>query len=341
MEATEPMSLEQAAEALVQPEEQPVEEVVEEETESESESEPTDELEEEQPETDSDDEGEEVEEESDDEEESDEIDDSEDDEDNVEDDESEDPATETHTVKVDGQEKQVTLEELKRGYSGQQYVQKGMQQAAEARKQAEDVYAALAQERSKLASIIDQVQKGAVSQPQPPSRELFDNDPIGYMEADLNYKEQMKVYENNVAIVRQQLEAQTEAEGAAKEAYMIQEAQRLVERNPNLADPKKMDAFLGDVDKAGKLYGYAPEEVSGITDGRAMEVLVDAMKWRNLNSSGKDIVREKSKKARTPIKPKAKKTTAKNAEVRAKRDKLRRSGSLEDAMALILDPNLK
>lgn len=337
MEATEPMSLEQAAEALVQPE-QP-EEVVE-ETESESESEPTDELDEEQPETDFEDDGEEVDEESDDEEESD-YDDSEDDEDNVEDDESEDPATETHTVKVDGQEKQVTLEELKRGYSGQQYVQKGMQQAAEARKQAEEVYAALAQERSKLAQIIDQVQKGAISQPQPPSRELFDNDPIGYMEADLNYKEQMKVYENNVAIVRQQLEAQTEAEGAAREAYMIQEAQRLVDRNPHLADPKKMDAFLGEVDKAGKLYGYSPEEVSGITDGRAMEVLVDAMKWRKLNSSGKDIVREKSKKARAPIKPKAKKTMAKNADVRAKRDKLRRSGSLEDAMALILDPNLK
>jgi len=338
VEATEPMSLEQAAEALVQPE-QPEEKVVK-ETESESESEPTDELDEEQPETDFEDDGEEVDEESDDEEESD-YDDSEDDEDNVEDDESEDPATETHTVKVDGQEKQVTLEELKRGYSGQQYVQKGMQQAAEARKQAEDVYAALAQERSKLAQIIDQVQKGAISQPQPPSRELFDSDPIGYMEADLNYKEQMKVYENNVAIVRQQLEAQTEAEGAARETYMIQEAQRLVERNPNLADPKKMDVFLGEVDKAGKLYGYSPEEISGITDGRAMEVLVDAMKWRKLNSSGKDIVREKSKKARAPIKPKAKKTQARGAAERAKRDKLRRSGSLEDAMALILDPNLK
>jgi hypothetical protein len=58
------------------------------------------------------------------------------------------------TVKIDGTDKQVTLSELKRGYSGQQFVQKGMQEAAGQRKQAEEVYAALLNERQQIASCI-------------------------------------------------------------------------------------------------------------------------------------------------------------------------------------------
>ena len=59
-----------------------------------------------------------------------------------EDDEDEDdavPESQTFTVKIDGEEKAVTLDELKQGFSGQKFVQKGMQENAQARKQTEDV----------------------------------------------------------------------------------------------------------------------------------------------------------------------------------------------------------
>ena len=49
--------------------------------------------------------------------------------DDVEDIEVEEPEVEQellYTVKVDGKEKQVSLDELTRGYSGQEYIQKGM-----------------------------------------------------------------------------------------------------------------------------------------------------------------------------------------------------------------------
>jgi len=39
------------------------------------------------------------------------------------------------TVKVDGEERQVDLDELTRGYSGQKYIQKGMAENAETKKQ--------------------------------------------------------------------------------------------------------------------------------------------------------------------------------------------------------------
>src|SRR6056300_243314 len=210
--STEPMTLDQAAEALVEPE--TTEEVVE--TESQSASEPEAELEEEQPEADSFDEDE-TEDDDDDEPESDDADDEgdEDYEDDVDESEDEqDPEAELITVKVDGVEEQVTLEDLKRGYSGQKYVQQGMQKAAEARKEAEAVFNALMSERQKLAELVNSVQQGNLTPPKEPSRELFDSDPIGYMEAKMNYDEQMQQYQQQQQQF-EQLSAQQQQEQQA------------------------------------------------------------------------------------------------------------------------------
>lgn len=339
MEATEPMSMEQAVESLVQAE--PTEEVVE-ETESLSDEEITDEVEEEQPEEDSDDDAEEVDESADDAEDDSEEDDleAEDNEDEVDEGESEDPANKLYTVKVDGEETQVTLEELTRGYSGQKYVQKGMQEAAEQRKQAEEVYTVLLQERQNLVNLMNQVQQGALTPPVEPTRDLFDSDPIGYMEAEMNYKEQMKAYEANLGQVRQQMEAQAQAQRRAEDAYVAQQSEELKKLVPELSDPNQAETFKRNIVEAAEHYGYKPEEISGISSYRDMLVLRDAMRYRQLQKKG-DIVREKTKKARKPIKAGAKKTVNKNAAAQKQRDKLRRSGSIDDAMALILDPNMR
>lgn len=338
MNATEPMSIDQAVEAMVAPE--TTEEVVE--TESLSASEDEAELEEEQPEEDSFDDGE-VEYEDDDEPESDDADDEgdedyEDDVDEAEDDQE--PEETLYTVKVDGAEEQVTLEDLKRGYSGQKYVQQGMQKAAEARKEAEDVYAVLMSERQNLANIIKEVQQGSLTPPKEPSRDLFDADPIGYMEAKMQYDDQMKVYQENVGKVQAQLQQQSQAEKQAQQAYLRHEMGKLVEAMPELADPKKAEAFTARISKAGEKLGYTKEELAAVASHRDMMVLDLAAKYLELQS-GKEIVREKSKKARKPVKAGAKKIANKTDAVRKQRDKLRSSGSIDDALALILNPNLK
>jgi hypothetical protein len=215
-----------------------------------------------------------------------------------------------------------------------------MQKAAEARKEAEDVYTALMQERQNLANVINQVQQGSLTPPQEPSRDLFDSDPYGYMEAKIDYEEQMKVYNQNVQVVQQQLQQQSQAEEAARGKYITEEAYRLVEAMPELSDPKKLEGFQARVRKAGEKFGYSKEELAGITSHRDMLVLDAAAKYMDLQD-GKEIVRQKAKKARKPVKAGAKKTVKKGEAARKQRDKLRQSGSIEDAMSLILDPNLK
>ena len=86
----------------------------------------------------------------------------------------EEPAPTFYTVKVDGEEQQVSLEDLKQGYSGQQYVQKGMQEVAAIRKQAEEAYTVLQAESQKLVELNNQLRSGQyITPPQPPTKKLF------------------------------------------------------------------------------------------------------------------------------------------------------------------------
>lgn len=328
---TGPMSLEQAVDLMVQPEET-------------TEAEAPEEVEEEQTVEDSfeeADEDEDAEVEDVDPDEVEEVDDEEDDENEYEDaeqdDESEDPANALHTVKVDGEEKQVTLEELKRGYSGQQYVQKGMQQVAEVKKEAENAYYALMQERQNLANLVQQVQSGQnLIPPQEPDSAMFDADPIGYMEAKIQYDNQMKAYQQNMGQVQQVLQQQTEAEQIARAEYAKQEAQRLVQVIPELADAGKAGKFKENlVRTATDVYGYTPEEIAGISSHRDFLVLRDAMKYREM-MAGKETVQNKVKKAKPAIKPGAKKVSTKTDVVRKQRERLKKSGSIDDALALIM-----
>lgn len=336
MEATEsntgPMDLESAVDLMVQPEEttEEVEEVVE--------------AEEEQPiedsydDADDDDEDAEVEdvdasevEEVDDEAEDEEYEDAE------ENDESVDPDEKYHTVKVDGEEIQVTESELKRSYSGQQYIQKGMQQAAEARKKAEEAYYALARERETVVNLIEQAQSGMnLIPPAEPDSLKYDGDPIGYMEAKIQYDNQVKEYNANVAKFQQVLNQKTEAEQIARDEYARQQAEKLVEIIPELADAGKASKFRENVVKtATEKYGYTPEEVAGISSYRDFLVLRDAMRYHEL-IAGKAQAEKKVKKA-PPIKAGAKKVRTKGDANRKAQEKLRRSGSMEDALALIVN----
>ena len=85
-------------------------------------------------------------------------------------------------VKVDGKEQMWTLDQLKQSAAGQAAINKRFQEAAEARKQIEQANAALAQQQQQLVQLYQQAQQGGLQAPTPPSRELFESDPIGYME---------------------------------------------------------------------------------------------------------------------------------------------------------------
>ena len=243
------------------------------------------------------------------------------------------------SVKVDGKEEQVTLEDLKRGYSGQKYVQKGMQEVAANRKQTEEVYSALLAERQQLVEMYQQMQQGQfLSKPNPPSDDLLSDDPIGYIEQKARYDKAMEQYNHQQVKMSQIMQQSEQARERAVQAYLQQEMQSLANVIPDFGDAQKATKLKGKLLDGGQnFYGYTEEEIGSIMDHRAIRVLNDAIKYREI-VAGKSKAEQKAKGAKPVIRPGAKKVQNTNVKAMERRKaKFKTSGRIEDALALIVN----
>ena len=244
-----------------------------------------------------------------------------------------------HTVKVDGQEREVTLEDLKQGYSGQEYVQKGMQEASAQKKEAEQVYAALNNEREQIAQLYNQIQQnGMQAPPVKPTKAEFDSDPIGYMQKNIEFEEASAAYNSQMAQLQQVAQKSSAAQENANKAYLHEQMQILQKDIPAFADANKGRKLRERLVTTGKNhYGYTNDEISNITDARAIKVLLDAQRYQDI-ISGKSKAKVKTKSAKSVMKPGAKRTATPTAKIRERQQaKLKGSGSLDDAVNLILN----
>ena len=250
---------------------------------------------------------------------------------------SEEP--ETFTVKVDGVEKQVTLEDLKQGYSGQQYVQQGMQQVAEMRKQFEQIAGDFLNEREQAKAIFAQVQNMQIpSAPVPPSVELAETDPFRYSAEKAKYDVAANEYQQKMAEIQQALAGNSQAEMQARNAYLQREMDTLKQVIPDFADPEKAQSLRNNMLSVSQnTYGFDPQEIAAITDHRVLRVLHDAIQYRAAQGGKEQAIKKAKAKPKRTVKPGAKKTASNQNSQRQARSKLKRSGSIQDAMSLILN----
>lgn len=256
-----------------------------------------------------------------------------------EDDGDDEPAQKVYTVKVDGEEKQVTIGDLKRSYSGQAYIQKGMEEAAQSKKQAEQVYQALQEERQKLAATFQQLQtEGAPQMPQKPSKELMNSDPIAYFEQMEAYREGLDHYQQFQQQQQAMMQQQTVAQQRAQQAYLQEQALVLQQEIPEFAEPERASKMKEQLMRTGvETYGYTPDEMAQIMDARAVKVLADAMKYRQLQQSkGKAV--EKTKNARPVVRPGAKRSDTDGKVARQKKAaaRMKKNGGIDDVASFLL-----
>lgn len=243
----------------------------------------------------------------------------------------------TFTVKVDGEEVSVTLDDLKQSFSGQKYIQKGMKETAESRKQTEQLYADLNAEREQLTQFVQQFQQGGmIAAPKPPTGN-FQSDPIGFMEQKIAYDEQMQAFQQQQAQIQQLTQQGSAAQEKARKAYVAEQARTLVTLIPEFADADKAGEITRKISKAAMdSYGFTQEEIAGVTDARHVQVLNDARQWRELQASKAEVTERVKKTARPVLKSSGKSKSDPAEQARAKqRAKLRDSGSLDDAVSLI------
>lgn len=243
------------------------------------------------------------------------------------------------TVKSDGTEKQVTLDQLKQSYAGQDYIQRRMQEVAQMEKQFQAQTQQLAQREQQLMRLEQQVQQFGMTPPEPPSKELFDEDPIGYMQQKMEYDEAVVQF-NQRASQMQQLRAQQQAQTQAQQnAFKQEQAKILAERLPDIVHPEKGDKLKSDLFNVGVSYGFSEQEMANVTDARYILALNDALKWRRLQQ--KKTKAAKGTESTTPVVKAGAKRRASEGETAARKkqqQRLQKSGRIEDAINLMLKP---
>ncbi len=135
------------------------------------------------------------------------------------------------------------------------------------------------------------------------------------------------------AMQQQNMQAQQEAH----QTYLAEQAQVLTQHIPEIADPEKGEVIKNALVKTGMDYGFSAEEMQGVTDARYVRALNDARKYRELVAKRKSA-QSKGEKARPVVKAGAKKRVDSNAATRKKaQQRLQKTGSMEDALSLILN----
>jgi hypothetical protein len=239
-------------------------------------------------------------------------------------------------VKINGKTELWTLDELKRSAAGQGYIQQGMREVAEIKKEAGSVYQALQQERQQLSQIYNQLTSGQVplQAPNPPAKELLERDPIGYMEARIKYDEDVAAYQQTQTQM-QKLQAQQAQLNQQAQAVIVQEQMKLLQQAiPEFSDPKTGTALRDQIIKtAVDVYGFDQSELMSTSDHRHIRVLKDAMEYRKLmqNRAGAE---QKASKARPVVKPGAQKRPESAVQSRKKQiQRAKQTGKIDDFMA--------
>jgi len=242
-----------------------------------------------------------------------------------------------YTVKVDGKDEAWTIDQLKQSAAGQAAINKRFQEIAQERKQLEQNHTALQQQQQHVMQLYQSAQQGGMQPPVAPSKELFDQDPIGFMEAKLQYDDAKAAYDQNARQVWNLSQQHAQQQEQARLAYLQEQARVLQEHIPDFADPEKAANLKGKLTQIGMEYGFTAEEMEVVADARYVRALNDARKYRELVSKRKQA-QQKGQAARPVVKAGAKKTADPSAVDRKKaQSRLKQSGSINDALGLILD----
>ena len=236
------------------------------------------------------------------------------------------------TVKVDGKEVEVTLEELQKGYSRTQDYTRKTQQIAEVRKQTEAELQAVRAEREQYAQLLGaleaQVQQAA--QPNIDWERLYQEDPIEWV----RQREVMRENQEKAAAIQSekqrlaQLSQQEQAQFMQQKLQQEQEA--LLAAIPDWKDAKKAQAEKALLVEFGQKIGFTPEELKSVVDHRAVLMLRKAALYDQLMSKRGNI-KPVTNNGPRPVKPGAAGRISNTTEAVRAQQRVAKTGRVDDA----------
>ena len=244
----------------------------------------------------------------------------------------------TFTIKAAGEEKEVTLDELKKSYQlGSDYTKK-TQEVAEQRKVIEQEAKAIIearQVRDNYQTKLQAIEQFLIGQNDNPAEltAMKENDPVGYavkVAEMTEKKEQLQTVQAERMRIAQEQKMQNDAQ---MQKFVEQEQIKLAESLPEFSDKTKGEHIRNDIRSYGKKIGFTDQELSQVYDSRHVLVLHKAAQYDKL-MSGKAGVKKKVAKAPKTVKSGAKVKQTVTDRTKKQQNRLLQTGDARDAAAL-------
>jgi hypothetical protein len=265
------------------------------------------------------------------------------------DEDEEEEGEEVYSVKVDGEEMEVGLDELVKGYSRQSdYTRKTQELASERNKMVEmqqqwanEISQAQAERQQYIEALgqFAETSASGLSQFQNIDWEnLRQTDPISF----ITKREEMREAQENIQKINSEREKALQAQDAqlqqARQMAVQEEYKRLVEAVPEWADSEKRTKLASELTSYASDQGFTQEELKELIDHRSMIVLMKAQKYDALQKSGVKAKKLKNKpKVVRSGKGGVKKTDKDRSKRIASMKRLKESGHVNDSVSLLED----
>jgi len=241
----------------------------------------------------------------------------------------------TFTVKVDGKEVSVTLDELQKGYSRTQDYTRKTQQIAEVRKQVEQETQAVRAEREQYAQLLGALQAQLQSsEPQVDLERLYHEDPIEWV----RQKEVMRERQEKLGAIQSEQQRLSQVsqyeQQRAMEAQLASQQEALLAALPDWKDPKKAKAEKALVIESAKAAGFTDEDLKSVYDHRLVLLLRKAALFDQMVSKRQGIKPVVNNGPRTAKPGAAGRVSTTTESVRAKQ-RLAKTGRIDDAASAI------
>jgi hypothetical protein len=241
-----------------------------------------------------------------------------------------------YKVKVAGQEYDVTLDELRNGYSRdadyrrktEELSYEKKQFVSESEKQRQD-YSAKLNEANQMLSVAQQQLNQEINSAD--LEKLYEEDPTEA--ARIEHRLRKKQEKINSAMAKNQSEQKKQFD-----SYLKDQQTKLVSKMPEFSDPDKASQLKTSMKSTLNAYGFNDTEVAQVYDHRIVMLVNDAMKYRNLQKAKPNIAKKITKPGKVFTSGvKQSKSEISSKARKEKLSRLKKSGSVKDATSIFLD----
>ena len=264
--------------------------------------------------------------------------------DQVEEEETSNSNEELYKLTVNGQEVEVTLDELRKGYSRQQDYTQKTEKLSQDRKSVDQLKNDFTRQSEEAKIKRDQYEKQLqvlseqlkASEQKVDLDSLYEDDPAQYVKVKAEQDRQKELL-NSANKEQERIKAEKQEEyNRTYSNYLEQQRELLVQKLPIYANKEKGPEFVKNLTNFAKEIGYSDQEISQLVDHRAVMMLANAYRYDKLkkaNLSNKKVTKVSKVVSSSGYKVQDDSDVAKRMNL--KKATLKKTGKVQDAVSIL------